>query len=140
MMWVALLLLFPLSVQAEDLGELSANPFHRASTSNPSGVGIPSRPTVEGSRGQSGISVWCTSVCAGTKLDQERELYPSDHFVHLHGKIIEDCLATWLDPTLFNEFLKSFQISLDARRHHFQCLFYMFDDTLRGILYLQHDL
>ena len=41
MMWVALLLLFPLSVQAEDPGELNANPFHSASTSNPFGGGNP---------------------------------------------------------------------------------------------------
>ena len=35
-MWVIfLILLLPLSVHAEDLGELSANPFNPASTSNP---------------------------------------------------------------------------------------------------------
>jgi len=34
-----LLLPLPLSVRAEDLGELSANPFNPASTSNPFGAG-----------------------------------------------------------------------------------------------------
>ena len=36
-----LLLSLPLSVHAEDLGELSANPFNPASTSNPFGAGSP---------------------------------------------------------------------------------------------------
>ena len=36
-----LLLLLPLSVHAEDLGELSANPFNPDSTSNPFGAGSP---------------------------------------------------------------------------------------------------
>jgi hypothetical protein len=45
-MWVALLLLFlllplPLLVHAEDLGELSANPYNPDSTSNPYGAGSP---------------------------------------------------------------------------------------------------
>ena len=41
-MWVIfLLLLMPLSVHAEDLGELSANPFNPNSTSNPFGAGSP---------------------------------------------------------------------------------------------------
>ena len=41
-MWVVfLLLLLPLSVHAEDLGELSANPFNPNSTSNPYGAGSP---------------------------------------------------------------------------------------------------
>jgi hypothetical protein len=45
-MWVALLLLFlllplPLLVHAEDLGELSANPYNPYSTSNPFGAGSP---------------------------------------------------------------------------------------------------
>ena len=47
-MWVFLLLLlllpFPLSVHAEDLGELSANPFNPDSTSNPFGAGSPFKP------------------------------------------------------------------------------------------------
>jgi hypothetical protein len=44
-MWVVfLLLLFPLSVHAEDLGELSANPFNPNSTSNPFGAGSPFKP------------------------------------------------------------------------------------------------
>ena len=46
-MWVVFLLLFlalPLSVYAEDLGELSANPFNPASTSNPFGAGSPFKP------------------------------------------------------------------------------------------------
>jgi hypothetical protein len=34
-----LLLLLPLTVHAEDLGELSANPFNPESTSNPFGAG-----------------------------------------------------------------------------------------------------
>lgn len=41
-MWVLfLLLLLPLSVHAEDLGKLSANPFNPDSTSNPFGAGSP---------------------------------------------------------------------------------------------------
>ena len=45
-MWVVVLLFLlllplPLSVNAEDLGELSANPFNPASTSNPFGAGSP---------------------------------------------------------------------------------------------------
>jgi hypothetical protein len=36
-----LLLPLPLSVHAEDLGELSANPFNPDSTSNPFGAGSP---------------------------------------------------------------------------------------------------
>ena len=45
-MWVIflLLLLFPLSLHAEDLGELSANPFNPDSTSNPFGAGSPFKP------------------------------------------------------------------------------------------------
>ena len=45
-MWVAvlLLLLFPLSVHAEDLGELSANPFNPESMSNPFWAGSPFKP------------------------------------------------------------------------------------------------
>ena len=44
-MWVVfLLLLLPLSVHAEDLGELSANPFNPDSTSNPFGAGSPFKP------------------------------------------------------------------------------------------------
>lgn len=39
-----LLLPLPLSVQAEDLGELSANPFNLDSTSNPFGAGSPFKP------------------------------------------------------------------------------------------------
>ena len=44
-MWVVfLLLLLPLSVHAENLGELSANPYSPDSTSNPFGAGlIPNR-------------------------------------------------------------------------------------------------
>jgi hypothetical protein len=47
-MWVVFLLLLlllplPLSVHAEDLGELSANPFNPDSTSNPFGAGSPFR-------------------------------------------------------------------------------------------------
>lgn len=61
-------------------------------------------------------------------------IYPSDHFVHLAGKIIEDCLATTRAPTLFDEFLKSLQVCLDARRHHSQCISDIFGETLRGIL------
>ena len=45
-MWVVFLLLLlllplPLSVHAEDLGELSANPFNPDSTSNPLGLEAP---------------------------------------------------------------------------------------------------
>ena len=42
-MWILFLLLLhlPLSAHAEDLGELSANPFNPASTSNPFGAGSP---------------------------------------------------------------------------------------------------
>ena len=36
-----LLLPLPLSVHAEDLGELSANPYNPDSTSNPFGAGSP---------------------------------------------------------------------------------------------------
>ena len=44
-MWIVfLLLLFPLSVHAEDLGELSANPYNPDSTSNPFGAGSPFKP------------------------------------------------------------------------------------------------
>ena len=48
-MWIVfllLLLLIPLSfsVHAEDLGELSANPFNPDSTSNPYGAGSPFKP------------------------------------------------------------------------------------------------
>jgi hypothetical protein len=39
--FVLLVLLLPLSVHAEDLGELSANPFNPDSTSNPFGAGSP---------------------------------------------------------------------------------------------------
>jgi hypothetical protein len=42
-MWVVSLLL-PLSVHAESLGELNANPFNPDSTSNPFGAGNPSNP------------------------------------------------------------------------------------------------
>jgi len=38
---LALLLLLPLTAHAEDLGELSANPFNPESTSNPFGAGSP---------------------------------------------------------------------------------------------------
>ncbi len=41
-MWVVfLILLLPLSVHAEDLGELCANPFNPDSTPNPFGAGSP---------------------------------------------------------------------------------------------------
>ena len=41
-MWVVfLILLLPLSVHAEDLGELSTNPFNHDSTSNPFGTRNP---------------------------------------------------------------------------------------------------
>jgi hypothetical protein len=48
-MWIVLLILvlsLPLheSVHAEDLGELSANPFNSDSTSNPFGAGSPFKP------------------------------------------------------------------------------------------------
>ena len=44
-MWIVLLLLLmPLSVYAEDLGERSANPFNPDSTSNPFGAGRPFKP------------------------------------------------------------------------------------------------
>jgi hypothetical protein len=44
-MWVILIfLLLPLSVHAEVLGELSANPFNPDSTSNPFGAGSPYNP------------------------------------------------------------------------------------------------
>jgi len=39
-----LLLPLPFSVHAEDLGELSANPYNPASTSNPFGAGSPFKP------------------------------------------------------------------------------------------------
>jgi hypothetical protein len=39
-----LLLPLPLSVHAEDLGELSANPFNPESTANPFGAGSPFKP------------------------------------------------------------------------------------------------
>ena len=40
----ALMVTLPLSVHAEDLGELSANPFNPDSTSNPFGAGSPFKP------------------------------------------------------------------------------------------------
>jgi len=40
----SLLVLIPLTVHAEDLGELSANPFNPDSTSNPFGAGSPFKP------------------------------------------------------------------------------------------------
>jgi hypothetical protein len=40
----SLLVLIPLTVHAEDLGELSANPFNLDSTSNPFGAGSPFKP------------------------------------------------------------------------------------------------
>ena len=48
-MWVVFFLLFlllplPLSVHAEDLGELSTNPFNPDSTANPFGAGNPFKP------------------------------------------------------------------------------------------------
>ena len=48
-MWVLFLILLlllpqPLSVHAEDLGELSANPYNPNSTSNPFGAGSPFKP------------------------------------------------------------------------------------------------
>ena len=44
-MWVVfLVLLMPFSVHAEDLGELSANPFNPASTSNTFRAGSPFKP------------------------------------------------------------------------------------------------
>ena len=39
-----LMLPLPLSVHAEDLGELSANPFNLDSTANPFGAGSPFKP------------------------------------------------------------------------------------------------
>ena len=39
--FLQLLLLLPLAIHAEDLGELSANPFNPDSTSNPFGAGSP---------------------------------------------------------------------------------------------------
>lgn len=52
----------------------------------------------------------------------------------LHGEIIEDCIATRRVPTLFDEFLKSLQISLDSLRHHSHCISCIFGKTLRVIL------
>jgi hypothetical protein len=44
-MWVIfLILVLPFSVHAEDLGELSANPYNPDSTSNPFGAGSPFKP------------------------------------------------------------------------------------------------
>ena len=48
-MWVAVFLLLllmplPLSVHAEDLGELSANPYNPESSANPFGAGSPFKP------------------------------------------------------------------------------------------------
>ena len=42
--FLLLVLLLPLSVQAEDLGQLSANSFKPDSTSNPFGAGSPFKP------------------------------------------------------------------------------------------------
>ena len=42
--FVLLILPLPLSVQAEDLGELSANPYAPDSTANPFGAGSPFKP------------------------------------------------------------------------------------------------
>ena len=49
MVFVTLLILpLPLSVQAEYLGDLSANPFDSDSTANPLGAGSPSAPGLSG--------------------------------------------------------------------------------------------
>jgi hypothetical protein len=42
--FLLVVLLLPLSVQAEDLGELSANPFNPASTANPFAAGSSFKP------------------------------------------------------------------------------------------------
>ena len=49
--FVLLILPLPLSVQAEYLGDLSANPFDSDSTSNPFGAGSPSAPGLSGLSG-----------------------------------------------------------------------------------------
>ena len=43
-LFLTVLLLLPLAVHAEDLGELSANPFNPESTSTPFGAGSPFKP------------------------------------------------------------------------------------------------
>ena len=53
-LFLLLLLLFPHSASAEDLGDLSANPFDSDSTANPFGAGSPSAPGLFGSVGLSG--------------------------------------------------------------------------------------
>ena len=61
-MWVVfLILLLPLSVHAEDLGELSANSFNPDSTSNPFGVGNPYNPNSPTNR--------CGHVSTAVSLD-----------------------------------------------------------------------
>jgi hypothetical protein len=58
----------------------------------------------------------------GEKWHQDRTvpkpLQALSKSVCLANSYIEDCLATSRTPTLFDDFLKSLQISLDARRHH----------------------
>ena len=44
MLFLLVLLLLPLSVHAEDLGELNANPFNPDSTSKPFGTGSLFKP------------------------------------------------------------------------------------------------
>jgi len=44
-MWAVVLLLLPLTIHAEDLGELSANPFSPDSIKNPYGAGSPYSPS-----------------------------------------------------------------------------------------------
>jgi hypothetical protein len=131
---------FPLSQSSEGpcaSGELRSRPFPEISRNSECPVFLPVRNPVwdlEGIFLKAG-----PSKNRVAKLDQQKELHPSDHVVHLHGKIIEDCVATRRAPTLFDECFKSLQISLNAQRHHAQCIFCMFGETLRVILQLQHD-
>ncbi len=63
MVFVILLILpLPLSVHAEYLGELSANPYAPDSTANPFGAGSPSVPCLSGLFGSSGLSDSISSV------------------------------------------------------------------------------
>ena len=67
----------------------------------------------------------CTAQTLAAAKDKSKG---SAHFFTLHREIVEDGVATRRAPTLFDECFKSLQISLDALRHHFQCLPSMFGE------------
>jgi hypothetical protein len=71
-MWVVfLILLMPLSVHAENLGELSANPFNPDSTSNPFGAGNPYNPNSSTNPcGRGGTAVHLDVQAAAERMGQ----------------------------------------------------------------------